>query len=347
MKKLLLLASLFFVSTASADEFTAWKRGFFEGAETGYKFCEVEKKAKLSAYEKLLDEVFDTKKLLLAGKIPPPTVVEETVVKKLPDGTSEVERKFKVLPPAYFPLSAIEELKEDLTPKQVVIDRGTAVVVDTSSLPLSKLAYSYYAGEKLGANPVYLPQKHLLVFAVFDRKADAVEFQNKLSSYGVQAQVLEVKEPIRGESRNFEIAEELQKLAEKLKEKEERLLGIKRRSVGLGYLIEKINEAIEVAKALEDNPAYSEFNFVALEKDLTSVKDNVLAYLSDRQPYGRVVLFDPFEEKQKTYQQTVKKLQDENEKLKAEVERLKALVGEKEKLQTDSSIIKKYLRGEL
>ncbi len=347
MKKLFLTAVLLFSTTASADELTAWKNGFYQGAEAGYKLCQVETKEKLKSYEDLITSVFNTKALMFAGRFPLPTAYQKIKVVRKPDGTAEIVRKWEVLPPAYFPVSAIESLKQELTSGTSFIPTGWGVVLSTANLPVEKIAYAYYAGTKLGEVPVYLPDFNLLVLGTFHRKADAENLKSQLLSFGVEAQLEKIEKPIVVKNTSSDLSSILLNLAEKMKSKEEELLGIKTRRDSMDYLISAVDRALASARLLEDNPTYKDFDFLKLEKDLESIKDNVLSYLYDREPYKRVVLEDPFAEREKTYEQTISKLKAEVEKLKAENERLKLLVGKKQKLQTDSSVIKKYLRGEL
>jgi len=349
MRKALIVSMLLIFSSlnAKADELTAWKRGFFEGTEAGYKLCKVEDRQKLKSYEKLVDSVFNTKSLMFAGRFPLPTAVQKVEVVRKPDGTAEIVRKWEVLPPAYFPLSAIESLKQEFKSGNSIIPAGFGVIVKTDNLPIEKIAYAYYSAVKLSMNPVYLPESSMLVLGVFSRKADALKASADLSTYGVKADVKKIEKPISIENSSETLSSLLFSLAEKIKKKEEKLLGIESKRDSIDYLISLLDRTLVTARALEDNPAYREFDFVSLEKDLESVKDNVLAYLYDREPYRRVVLYDPYEKEREGYEAKIKKLKEENKKLRAEIERLRLLVGEKEKFKTDSSVIKKYLRGEL
>jgi hypothetical protein len=347
MRKIVLGMVAILFGTAHADEVTAWRSGFLEGADAGYKLCKVEEKQKLKEYEELVDAVFNVKSLMFAGRFPLPTAIQETEIVRKPDGTAEVVRRWKIIPPAYFPLSAIESLKEEWKEGVDRIEKGYAVVLRTSSLSKRELSYAYYSGRKVGVSPVYLPKEELLVFTVKRRKADAEDVKKKLLSFGVKAEVTLLKEPIKVDRVEEDTVSLLRLLGRKLQEKEEKLLGIKSKVDSIDYLISVLDRALVTAKALEDNPNYKELDLVAVERDIEAVKDNLLAYLYDREPYKRVVLFDPYEEERKGYEEKIRKLREENEKLRKEVERLKLLVGKKEELNTDSKIIKKYLRGEL
>ncbi len=340
-----LIGTLSFNSTAS--ELTAWKNGFYEGAQAGYKLCKVEVKQKLSWYEDLIDSVFNTKSLMFAGKFPLPTAWEKVEVRKLPDGTAEIERSFEVLPPAYFPLSAIESLKEELEGGKKIVKGKYAVVLKTDNLPTEKIAYAYWGARKLLLNPIYLVNQKLLVMGVFDRRADALSYLSKLKESGIEGEVIPLKQPLKMKKEDEEISKELFALAERLKEKEKRLLGITSQPSSMEYLMSLLDRTVVAARALEGNPKFKDFDFLKLERDLLSIKDNILAYLSDKQPYRVVVLNDPFEERRKGYERTIRKLKEENEKLRKEVERLKALVGKVENRKTSNEIIVKYLKGEL
>lgn len=347
MKKLMVALTLFLSASAGADELTAWKEGFYSGAEAGYNLCKVETKEKLKSYEDLITSVFNTKALMFAGRFPLPTAYQKVEVVRKPDGTAEIVRKWEVLPPTYFPISAIESLKQELTSGVSVIPAGWGVVVKTDSLPTEKIAYAFYSAKKLSMNSVYLPDSQLLVLGVFSRRADAEDSLGKLSSFGVSAQLERIEKPIEVKKLSFSLSRELLALAEKVKEKEEKLLGIKSKRDSIDYLISLLDKAESVAKALEDNPAYKDFNFLQLEMDISSIKHNVLAYLTEREPYRRVVFYDPFKEKEESYHKQIEKLKEELKKLKAENERLRLLVGKREELKTNSSTIEKYLRGEL
>jgi len=349
MKKFMVSIALAVIisGVSRADELTAWNNGFYAGAEAGYKLCRIEDRQSLKAYEELVASVFNTKALMFAGRFPLPTAVQKTEVVRKPDGTAEIVSKWEVLPPAYFPLSAIESLKQEFKSGTSVIPAGFGVVVKTDNLPIEKIAYAYYSGTKLGMFPTYLPNDNLLVLGVFKRKADALDSQQKLLSYGVKATVEEIKKPINIKTSTPSITSSLLQLADKMKKKEEELIGIKAKRDSIDYLISVLDRAVATAKALENNPAYREFDFTALERDIGAVKHNVLAYLYDREPYKRVVLYDPYEKERKGYESQIKKLKEENLKLRKETERLKLLVGKKEELKTDSNVIKKYLKGEL
>jgi len=353
MRKLLgaCLGLLVAVAPAKADELTAWKKGFEAGAQAGYQVCKVEVREKLKKYEDLVQSVFNTKALIFAGKFPLPTAVQKVEVVRKPDGTAEIVRKWEVLPPAYFPLDAVESLKGELTGGVRKIPAGWGIVLNTKNLPIEKITYAYYSAKQSGLNPVYLPQDDLLVLGVFSRKADAEDEAGKLRAYGVQAVVQKIKEPIELKEYSLPLTEELQKIAEALIKKEKLLLsmGEVNKSPTINTLADVLDRAIAVARNLEGNPAYRDFDFVALEKDISAIKHNLLAYLYQKEPYKRVVLYDPFEKEREGYESRIKELESLVAKLKAENERLKKSCSPSESVSDKNSktIIDKYLRGEL
>lgn len=347
MRKLIAVAltTVALLGSAGADELSAWRDGFQQGSRAGYQACISEIKGKLSSYKELIDEVFDVKKLMFAGKFPLPTAVQRIEVKKLPDGTSVIEKEFVVRPPAYFPLSAVESLKVELSGEDIVVPKGWSVVVDTSNLPTTQIAYLFWVGEKLGTTPVYIPDQHQLYFGSFQRRPDAETLLRGIESYGIRgAKVVNLKEPIRRQSTPDQLSKELEKLGEYLLEREKEIAGMKVKNYGFDYLITLLERAKAVAGAMGSDPRYQEFDFTKLQSDLSAIESNILAYLNYRQPYKRVVLTDPFEEKEKGYQAEIEKLKKENEKLRRELERLKQV---KLPETTSSKVIEKYLRGEL
>jgi len=351
VRKLLIALTVFLSIPASADELTAWKNGFYQGAEAGYDLCRIETKEKLKSYEELVGSVFNTKALMFAGRFPLPIAYQKVEVVRKPDGTAEIVRKWEVLPPAYFPLDVVESLKGELTGGVRKIPAGWGIVLDTKSLPIEKITYAYYSAKQSGLNPVYLPQDDLLVLGVFSRKADAEDEAGKLRNYGVQAVVQKIKEPIELKEYSLPLTEELQKLAEALKEKEKLLLsmGEVNKSPSIDALVSVLDRAIAIARTLEGTPVYRDFDFVGLEKDLSAVKHNLLAYKYQKEPYKRIVLYDPFEKEREGYESRIKKLEKLIAKLKAENQRLKKTCSPSEPISDEDSrtIIEKYLRGEL
>ena len=320
MKKLMLVVLMVSAlhNTALADDMDVFNQGFNAGASAGYNVCKMETKQKLSSYKDLVNAVFNTKALMFARKFPLPTAVQKIRIVQAQDGTAELIREWDVLPPSDFPLSAVETLKSELTSEPLA--KGYAVVVKTDKLPLEQLAYDYYIAGQNGLKPTYM--QHLLVLGTFERKPDAERSKEELSAYGVKADVekMDVKQV---KQKSEDVAEKLNDLSNEMIQREKGLIGMQPKTkLSVANLLDYLNKAKATAESLEDNPNYADFNWLKLEDDIDSIKHNVLLYLSEDEPYKKVVLYDPLAEQRQSYQSEVKKLKAENAKLKAEVNRL-------------------------
>jgi hypothetical protein len=90
----------------------------------GINFCEESKKQELLDVWSLIDASLNYRYLLIAGEVPPPLAVEETVLEKR-NGYSVVKREVRFYPPAYFPVDRISYLRDGLILEKPIRETGT------------------------------------------------------------------------------------------------------------------------------------------------------------------------------------------------------------------------------
>jgi hypothetical protein len=299
MRKLIALAlamtALSFLP-ARAGDVQAFKLGFQKGAEAGVKFCRQTIRQELQSVWDLIDASLNYRYLFLAGEVPPPVVVDKTVVKK--EGpVSEIERKLEFYPPAYFPVDRIEELRDTLSGQEIIIPKGYAVIVETKSLPLSTVVFYSYLAQTDGIPSQYVKAKDFLYFGSYDREADAESVKKELARIGVSgAEVVKIEKPMKIIQPEMDkpLTKEVEEIAKKLIEKEKRiyLLPSTPFRKGLAGVVYYLQKALVAADTI--NPkAHPDFNVARLRADINAIINQIEEYQAEHQPYKRVIYVAP------------------------------------------------------
>jgi hypothetical protein len=288
---LILTAALIGLSPASASEVDAYKKGFADGVRAGAKIKEQTLKEEVSAVWDLIDAALSYRHLFLAGEVPPPVVIDKTVVKK--EGPAAViERKLEFLPPAYFPVDRIEALRETLGEK-IVIPKGYVVFADARNLPIEKIALYSSLARKKGINAVYSKKYDAVYFGSYDREADAQAVASSLKAMGIEAEVAKADEDIefRLPPEEEKLKEELVEISKKLVEKEKRLYSLPEMSFkkGLNGVIYYLQKALAAADTISTRK-HPDFNVVRLREDIRAIINEINNYLAQRQPYRRIIV---------------------------------------------------------
>jgi len=332
-KALFALTVALFWSSAFAGEVEAYKKGFADGVRAGAKIKEMELKEEVSGVWDLIDASLNYRYLFIAGEVPPPVVIDKTVVKK--EGAAAViERKLEFLPPAYFPVDRIEALREKLG-KEVVIPKGFVVLADTSKLPLEKIALYQSLAKRKGIDAVYSKKYDAIYFGSYDRKADAEAVASSLKTMGVEAEVARADEDIvfRLPPEHQNLKEELVELSRKIIEKEKKLYALPPTSFrkGLNGVLYYLQKALAAVDTI--NPRkHPDFNVVRLREDLRAIVNEINNYLAQRQPYRRIIVPSQIAEGEEAVseerERALEKKLEKSLTAESKLRRIKKLLGE-------------------
>lgn len=286
-----------FVGTARADltpEARAYKIGLEKGIEAGLNFCTQYTKQELLSVSDLIDSALNYKYLFLKGEIPPPVVVDKTEVEQGADGVAYLIRKLEVLPPAYFPVDRIEALREKLLGKVITIPKGYITYVDVSNVSLPKVAEWYYLAQTDGFTPVFVPSKNLLILSMSKRKADCLGAKAEAERIGIPSvKVAEVKSDmeIAVPQEGIGIARMIKTLSQRIAQKEERLIGVENDldREGLSGVLYYLRKAEALTDTINTN-RYSDLNVGRLRGDINAIINQLLLYLSQKQPYRKIFI---------------------------------------------------------
>jgi len=330
MKKLLVALVLLALGSSAhagglSPEARAYKQGLEDGIKAGMEFYEQYIKTELMGVWDLIDASLNYRYLFLAGEVPPPVVIDKTVVKQAPNGVSYLERKLEFLPPAYFPVDRIEALREVLVGEKVVIPKGWITYVDVSGAELKQIAQWYYLARTDGMDAVFLPSKNYLLLARVGRKADAEGVRSEAVRIGIPEELVKVAQ-VKEDTfvfvpRHDALADMVRKLAEGLIEKEKKLLDVPAVSPNVGirgvvYYLQKAYAAVDTISS-ERHP---DFDVVKLREDINAIINEINLYLTERQPYRRLILMTGNHDDER------KEPKGKSEDLKKRIERLKRLI---------------------
>ncbi len=294
MRKLLgvFLAIATLSSPAVAGEVDSFQKGLLKGIEVGINFCKETTKQELLDVWSLIDSSLSYRELMIAGEVPPPLAEEKTVLEKR-GGVALLKREVKFYPPAYFPVGRIQELRQDLLiSKPIVIPKGWAVITQTSEIPLKKIAYYSFLAETDGSNPVYVKKDEILVYDVFQRESDAKNRAEELKRIGLPAEVVKLEKDIviTKPEKVLPLAQEVKALAERIEEKEKRLISVPETSFrkGIEGVIYYLQKALATANTINAKK-HKDFNVALLKEDIQNIIRNLEEYKAENQPYERVI----------------------------------------------------------
>jgi len=195
-KTILAVVFLFFFvfalfSTASADEITAYKQGWYDGYRKGYKDAFTDFSNKMAEYRELVDAIFDYKNLLFAGKIQPVRLQIEYTKSLTPSGV----RYQRTLVAENFdgevlPLEFLKKRFEEAERRTSVIS-GWWAYVDTSHLAREDIGLLDFIAQQSGYSPRHFQSK--LIFSIEANKAAAERVSDVLKRYGIASEVRHVE----------------------------------------------------------------------------------------------------------------------------------------------------------
>lgn len=190
MLTILLLA---FCASASADEVTAYKQGWYDGYRKATRDAFVNFSKNIKDYKLLIETVFDYKKILFSGGINP--VVFQTEFKRnaLSKGI-EFEKRVKAIPltpeDEIIWLEAVKN-RFDESFDRVNVSSGWWVFSNVSSLAAEDIGMLEYIAEQNGMRPKRF--NDYVVFSIEDRSAQAQKVQQLLETYNIKTGVAYVE----------------------------------------------------------------------------------------------------------------------------------------------------------